>query len=140
MTIPAIAGTLESALYAPDLDAAEAFYGGTLGLPVVTRQAGRHVFFRVGASILLIFNPAATAKGPPPDARLPVPGHGATGPGHYCFAVARDDLDRWRAYLEGEAVAIEADFHWPNGARSIYVRDPAGNSVEFAEPALWAAA
>ena len=27
---------------------------------------------------------------------------------------------------------------WPNGARSIYVRDPAGNSLEFAEPALWA--
>ena len=82
MTRPAIAGTLESALYARDLDRAEAFYAGTLGLPVVTRQAGRHVFFRVGASILLIFNPAATAKGPAPDARLPVPAHGATGPGH----------------------------------------------------------
>ena len=38
MTRPAIAGTLESALYARDLDRAEAFYGGTLGLPVVTRQ------------------------------------------------------------------------------------------------------
>ena len=39
-------------------------------------------------------------------------------------------------------VAIEADFRWPGGdgvpgARSIYVRDPAGNSVEFAEPRLW---
>ena len=53
---------------------------------------------------------------------------------------ARDDLDRWRAHLEGEGIAIEADFNWPNGARSIYIRDPAGNSVEFAEPALWAAA
>jgi hypothetical protein len=32
---------------------------------------------------------------------------------------------------------VEADFRWPNEARSIYVRDPAGNSVEFAEPRLW---
>jgi catechol 2,3-dioxygenase-like lactoylglutathione lyase family enzyme len=34
-------------------------------------------------------------------------------------------------------VAIEADFRWPNGARSIYVRDPAGTSVELAERPLW---
>ena len=35
-------------------------------------------------------------------------------------------------------VAIEADFRWPgSNARSIYVRDPAGNSIEFAEPRLW---
>ncbi|MGL4279715.1 MAG: VOC family protein [Albidovulum sp.] len=138
MTAPPVLGTLESSLYARDLDAAEAFYAGTLGLGVVMRQKGRHVFFRSGASILLVFDPRATAGGPPPDSRLPVPGHGATGPGHYCLSVAREEMDRWRAYLEASGVAIEADFLWPNGARSIYVRDPAGNSVEFAEPVLWA--
>ncbi|MFO1143760.1 MAG: glyoxalase/bleomycin resistance/extradiol dioxygenase family protein, partial [Amaricoccus sp.] len=47
------------------------------------------------------------------------------------------ELDQWRARLERAGVAVEADFRWPNGSRSIYVRDPAGNSVEFAEPALW---
>ncbi|HQU67764.1 MAG TPA: VOC family protein [Albidovulum sp.] len=138
MTAPPVLGTLESSLYARDLDAAEAFYAGTLGLGVVMRQPGRHVFFRAGASILLIFNPVATAEGPQPDSRLPVPGHGATGPGHYCFSVAREEMDLWRTHLEAADVAIEADFLWPNGARSIYVRDPAGNSVELAEPALWA--
>lgn len=137
MTAPPVLGTLESALYASDLASAEAFYAGTLGLEVVRRQPGRHVFFRVGASILLIFDPAATAEGAPPDSPLPVPGHGAAGPGHYCFSVSRDQMEGWRAHLEKEGVAIEADFLWPNGARSIYVRDPAGNSVEFAEPALW---
>lgn len=137
MAAPPVLGTLESALYASDLAAAEAFYAGTLGLAVVLRQPGRHVFFRVGGSILLVFDPAATAEGAPPDSRLPVPRHGASGPGHYCFSVARDGMDRWRSHLERTGVAIEADFLWPNGARSIYVRDPAGNSVEFAEPALW---
>ena len=40
-------------------------------------------------------------------------------------------------HLEGAGIAIEADFEWPGGGRSLYVRDPAGNSVEFAEPRIW---
>lgn len=137
MAPPPILGTLESALYADDLAAAEAFYAGTLGLPVITRQPGRHVFFRTGASILLVFDPAAAERPAPPGAPLPVPAHGARGPGHFCFSVAAETLDAWRAHLEAEGVTIEADFRWPTGGRSVYVRDPAGNSVEFAEPALW---
>ncbi len=135
---PPVAGTLESALYTTDLAAADEFYGTILGLEPVGQVAGRHVFFRVGDSVLLIFNPEATARPARPDSALPVPAHGASGPGHYCFTVAARDLDAWRRHLEAAGVAIEADFGWPNGARSIYVRDPAGNSVEFAEPGLWA--
>ncbi|MCT8328708.1 VOC family protein [Albidovulum sediminis] len=137
MTAPEILGTLESALYAPDLDAAEAFFAGTLGMRVIARQPGRHVFFAAGDSVLLVFDPDATAAGSPAGARLPVPGHGARGPGHYCFRVAAGALDAWRRHLEAHDIAIEADFTWPNGARSIYVRDPAGNSVEFAPSVLW---
>ncbi|MFN0115924.1 MAG: VOC family protein [Paracoccaceae bacterium] len=137
MPFPALAGTLESALYAGDLAAAEAFYGGLLGLPVIARQPGRHVFFRVGDSVLLVFDPAATAAPPPAGARLPVPAHGARGPGHYCFRAVPGTLDAVRAGLEANGIGIEADFFWPTGARSLYVRDPAGNSVEFAEAALW---
>ncbi|MDW4548553.1 VOC family protein [Defluviimonas sp. D31] len=137
MPVPPVLGTLESALYVDDLGSAESFYAGTLGLPVVTRQEGRHVFFRVGDSLLLVFNPESTAHPPHPGSPLPVPGHGASGPGHYCFKVATEALDAWRAHLEAACIEIEADFRWPNGARSVYVRDPAGNSVEFAEPALW---
>lgn len=135
---PPVAGVLEAALYAGDLDAAEAFYAGVLGLPVITRQAGRHVFFRLGPSVLLVFDPGATRKPPAPGAALPVPPHGAEGPGHVCLLVAAEELERWRRHLEGAGIAIEADFRWPNGARSIYLRDPAGNSVEFSEAALWA--
>ncbi len=137
MPAPPVLGTLESALYTTDLDAAESFYSGTLGLAVMARQEGRHVFFTVGTSVLLVFNPDATDHPPQPGAALPVPGHGASGAGHYCFSVAAEMLDAWRAHLEAVGIEIEADFRWPNGARSIYVRDPAGNSLEFAEPALW---
>jgi catechol 2,3-dioxygenase-like lactoylglutathione lyase family enzyme len=127
---------LETALYAGDLDAAAAFYGGVLGLPQVARAGGRHVFFRLEDAVLLVFNPAETER-PATDAALPVPAHGARGPGHVAFAATAEELDRWRERLEAAGVAIEADFRWPNGARSIYVRDPAGNSVELAEPRLW---
>jgi len=132
----AIEGILETALYAEDLDAAEAFYGGILGLERITRQKDRHVFFRCGAGVLLIFNPKETVHPPPPGA-FPVPVHGANGPGHACFRVPGPDLDFWVKKLEEAGIAIEADFRWPNGARSIYFRDPAGNSLECAEPGLW---
>ncbi len=133
---PAPPAILETALYARDLDAAEAFYGGLMGLEKIVRVGDRHVFFRLSESILLIFNPAETIR-PTGNPALPVPPHGAEGEGHACFAADADALDRWRAHFEAAGIEIEADFRWPNGARSIYLRDPAGNSLEFADPALW---
>ena len=130
-------GILESALYVDDLDRAEAFYDGVLGLERIAKVEGRHVFFRCGDGVLLLFNPAETAKPPKPDARLPVPPHGTTGQGHLCFRATADEIGRWKAHLESRGVAIEADFEWPNGGRSIYFRDPAGNSLEIAEPRIW---
>ncbi|OWU84061.1 bleomycin resistance protein [Oceanicola sp. 22II-s10i] len=133
---PPFPGVLEAALYAPDLDAAEAFYGGTLGLEKIARVSDRHVFFRAGHTVVLIFNPARTREGPSnPD--MPVPPHGAEGPGHLCLAADALGVQAWWERLTAAGIAIEADFHWPNGARSIYFRDPAMNSVEIAEPRLW---
>ena len=131
-----MAGVLEAALYVGDLDEATDFYGGLLGFNEIARVPGRHVFYRCGATILLIFDPAAT-RIPSDNAALPVPTHGSVGAGHVCFAADARDLARWDAYLSSQGIDIEADFHWPNGARSIYLRDPSGNSVEFAEPSLW---
>ena len=136
-------GILESALYVDDLDRAEAFYGGVLGLERIARVEERHVFFRCGDGVLLLFDAQATVKPPAPDARLPVPPHGATGDGHLCFRATAQEIDRFRAHLERNGVAIEADFRWPargdepSGGRSIYFRDPAGNSLEIAEPRIW---
>ena len=128
---------LESALYVDDLEAAAAFYGGALGLEIITRAEGRHVFFRCGHGVLLIFNAAATEIPPAPQARLPVPPPGSRGPGHLCFAASAEEIDRWKAELQSQRIAIEADFEWPNGGRSIYFRDPSGNSLEIAEPRIW---
>ena len=127
---------LEAAVYADDLDAAEQFYGEVLGFRKIDRVGDRHVFFRFRNTVLLVFNASETRK-PPGNPDLPVPPHGMTGDGHICFAASAKDLDRWTGVFAANSVAIEADFQWPNGFRSIYVRDPSGNSVEFAERGLW---
>jgi catechol 2,3-dioxygenase-like lactoylglutathione lyase family enzyme len=128
---------LESTLYVTDLAAAEVFYRDVLGLQIIVAVEGRHVFFRCGQGILLLFNAEATRQPPAPDAKLPVPPHGAAGQGHLCFAALPEEIDDWKRRLEKKGVAVEADFEWPNGGRSIYFRDPSGNSLEFAEPRIW---
>jgi catechol 2,3-dioxygenase-like lactoylglutathione lyase family enzyme len=126
---------LETVLYADDLAAAENFYGGILGLELYAKGDGRHIFYKLENGMLLIFDPTATEK--PMAGPLPVPTHGARGQGHVCFRANASTLDEWRRRFERTGVAIDADFEWPGGGRSIYVRDPAGNSVEFAEPRIW---
>jgi catechol 2,3-dioxygenase-like lactoylglutathione lyase family enzyme len=130
------AGILETVLYVDDLDAAADFYGRVLGLDLVSRVVGRQVFFRCGTQMLLLFEPNATARPAAPGA-LPVPTHGAKGPGHVCFRASGEEIERWRKHLADAGVTIEADFEWPAGGRSIYFRDPAGNSLEIAEPRIW---
>ena len=59
------------------------FYREILGLAVLAKEAGRHVFFQVGENqVLLVFRPEATLKGD----RLPP--HGSRGPGHLAFGIA----------------------------------------------------
>jgi catechol 2,3-dioxygenase-like lactoylglutathione lyase family enzyme len=129
-------GILETALYAEDLDKAEAFYAGVLGLQKISRGGNRHVFFRCGPGVLLIFNPLETMRQPEPGS-LPVPPHGTKGAGHACFRISGENIDAMADKLRAAGVAIESDFHWPNGGRSIYFRDPAGNSLECAEAIIW---
>lgn len=130
-------GVLESCLYAEDLAAAENFYGRVLGLELIAREAGRHVFFRCGTGVVLIFNPATTATTTTEVAGAKIPLHGARGAGHLAFRVPEPELAAWRQHLRAAGVAIESEVRWPQGGHSIYFRDPADNSVELATPQLW---
>jgi catechol 2,3-dioxygenase-like lactoylglutathione lyase family enzyme len=137
MVPPPIARVLESALYAEDLEAADRFYGSVLGLERIALVEGRHVFFRCGEGVVLIFDARSTSSVPTTVNGALVPLHGARGAGHVAFAVADAGLPAWRAHLEANGVAIESEVTWPRGGKSLYVRDPAGNSVELASPRLW---
>ena len=127
-----VARILETCLYVDDLNAAEKFYRRILGVESFSRVNNRHVFFRCGESMLLLFNPLETAK-----SSGDVPTHGAHGPGHVAFAIAPNQIDLCRRQLQENGIAIETEITWPSGGRSIYFRDPAGNSVELATAQVW---
>jgi catechol 2,3-dioxygenase-like lactoylglutathione lyase family enzyme len=128
---------LETALYARNLAECEAFYTNVLGLTVYTEFGNRHVFYKVGEGMFLLFNPDETQQvGPPVNGSI-ITAHGAYGAGHAAFRIHEAEIDAWRARLQKLGVAIESEVNWPGGGYSIYFRDPAGNSVELATPKLW---
>ena len=126
-----VSGVLETCLYVDNLETAEAFYVETLGLECFRRVRGRHAFFRCGIATLLLFVASESKKGGA------VPAHGADGPGHVAFRVSEEELDNWRKHLHRHGVELEKDVYWPRGGRSLYFRDPAGNSLELATPEVW---
>jgi catechol 2,3-dioxygenase-like lactoylglutathione lyase family enzyme len=127
-----IKAVIETAIYANDLDNAEDFYRRILGLRVIGKEPGRHVFFQVGeASVLLAFLAEATLKGDQ------FPPHGATGPGHFALGIEPAAFDTWGKHLQGHSVTIEKEVEWPRGGRSLYFRDPSGNLVELVTPGVW---
>ncbi|MBI2422923.1 MAG: VOC family protein [Candidatus Hydrogenedentes bacterium] len=122
---------LETCIYVNDLEPARQFYAEVLGLEVLAEAPGRHVFFRHGQGVFLVFHPEATA--------IPgeFPPHGAIGPGHIAFKMALAEYDAWKAWLAEHGVAVEKEIEWSAAGRSIYFRDPAGNSVELTTPGTW---
>ncbi len=104
------AGILETILYARDLDAIETFYADVLEMTPFSKMAGRQLFYRCGGQVLLIFNPDATVK-PPAATALPVPPHGAVGPGHICFAANAREINAWRERLEFEGCRDRSRLH-----------------------------
>lgn len=128
-------GILETVIYARDLEAAEAFYRDVFGLEPVSKVPDRLVFFKCGQQMLLVFNPDKSRE---KDPNIVIPRHGTEGAGHFCFyAKDRAEVEAWRDRFVAMGVAIEHYHIWPNDAHSVYVRDPAGNSVEVGEAALW---
>ncbi len=82
---------LQAALYVDDFDGARRLYRDMLGLPFFQVVPRRHMFFDLGAAVMLTFNPPATTQ-PPGNPKFPVPPHGASGPGHVCFARAQAEI------------------------------------------------
>lgn len=130
-------GILETGVYCSDLDAARIFYEDVIGLEIYSMQPDRHLFYKVGESMLLVFNPQFTSTSSVKIGGDQIPRHGAAGASHFAFQVKHEQFEAIKANLDQHGIAIESEIDWPGGGHSIYCRDPAGNSVEFATRTLW---
>jgi catechol 2,3-dioxygenase-like lactoylglutathione lyase family enzyme len=125
-------GVYETVIYAADVPAAAEFYGSVLGLRLVAGPDELMAAFRLdGGSVLLIFDPARAST----PSR--VVAHGAEGGGHVAFSVGAGELDTWADELRAGGIELELEKTWEPGGRSVYFRDPAGNSVELVEGEVW---
>lgn len=121
----------ETCLYVNDLSRTRVFYHETLGLPVISETADRHIFFRAGSSVLLCFNPEYTKQG------KELPAHWGKGQLHFAFSTPESDYGRWKAHILEQGIEIEHEEHWDEQYRSFYFRDPDGHCVEIIMDGMW---
>ena len=128
---------LESVLYCDDLDQCGIFYEQVVGLNLVSYQPGRHRFYRLQRGVLLLFCANVTQTETVSVAGQTIPKHGMQGNGHLAFAIEPEQYKSMTERLVAFQISIESEIVWPSGGRSLYCRDPARNSIEFANPQIW---
>jgi catechol 2,3-dioxygenase-like lactoylglutathione lyase family enzyme len=130
-------GILETALYVAEPAAAADFYRRLLGFPTLLESERLVALGVAGRNVLLLFRRGATAEAFATPGGV-IPAHAGSAPTHFAFSIAAADVEPWKARLEAEGVAVEGVVNRPQGARSVYFRDPDGNLAELITPGFWA--
>jgi catechol 2,3-dioxygenase-like lactoylglutathione lyase family enzyme len=118
-----VTGVSELVLEVVDLEAAERFYAGVLGLPVVDRWPGREVIWVMAGDRTRIglWRPQVGLAG----------GRGGIHV-HYAMHIAADDFEPARERLRSHGYEPEViSFERGGMGRALYVDDPDGNVVEL---------
>ena len=123
----------ETVIYGDDIAAMAEFYADGIGLRLAEEPDELSAVFRLDDdAMLLIFDPSLSSR-----PGRPVPSHGAQGPGHVAFRVEPAELDACADRLGRLGVEVEKLVDRGAGGRGLYVRDPAGNSVELMDGDPW---
>ena len=122
----------ETCLYVKDLRKARDFYQETLGLAAIAYLEDKHLFLRVGTSVLLLFNPDDSRTKTSP------PAHYGGGKQHFAFEVNGEDYENWKTKIADKGIQIIDEITWPGGKKSFYFNDPEGNVLEILpEKGIW---
>lgn len=121
----------ETCLYVKNLDETKKFYHEKLGLEVIDFVKDRHVFFRVGTSVLLCFIPESTQN----EKLLPT--HYAKGQIHLAFEVPKKNYESMKSKILSLNIAIEHEQRWQSHYRSFYFRDPDNHLLEIVQEGMW---
>jgi catechol-2,3-dioxygenase len=127
---------VETCIYAYEIEKMKDFYVNTIGLQLIAEEKGRHIFLKVGKSMLLIFNPKNTMI----KSNSVFPIHGALTPPaivHFALEIEKEDYENSKNMLNQNKIEIEKEITWKKGTKSIYFRDPVGNLVEFITRNSW---
>ena len=130
-------GIAETCMYATNLEETECFYREVLDFEVVMKEENRHVFFKCGDDMLLLFNPEHTGNKQTDVDGSKIPLHGAMGAVHIAFSVEPNTFNTLKEHLLAHGISIESEVKWPNHSLSLYFRDPAGNSLEVVTENMW---
>jgi catechol 2,3-dioxygenase-like lactoylglutathione lyase family enzyme len=122
----------ETCLYVDDLEKTKQFYHGLLELPIINYDPGKHIFFRIGTSVLLCFNPEDSKH------KVSPPGHYGGGKQHVAFEVSRTDYDKAKAEISAKGITVIDEVEWSGGIKSFYFEDPEGNILEIVpDKGIW---
>lgn len=121
----------ETCLYVSDLARTRRFYHEKLELPVISFVEERHVFFRVGTSVLLCFLPEVTRH------EKTLPPHYAHGKQHIAFSAPPEQYADWKRKLAAANIPITHETDWGRGYFSCYFDDPDGHVLEIVPDGLW---
>jgi catechol 2,3-dioxygenase-like lactoylglutathione lyase family enzyme len=135
-TAPTVKRILETSLYVEDLERSASFYAKVFGFPTLVRDNRMCALAIPGQQVLLLFAKGASATSNPSPAGL-IPGHNGSGTQHLCFSISHDDVDAWTRQLIASDIELETRLDWPQGASSLYFRDPDNHSIEVGTPRLW---
>ena len=117
-----VTGVSELVLEVVDLAAAEGFYSGVLGLPVVDRWPDRDAIWVMAGERTRIglWRPQVGRAG----------GRGGVHV-HFAMHIAEDDYDAAVALLRERGQEVETTAFGEGHGRAAYVTDPDGNVVEL---------
>ena len=122
---PSHQGLRHLALNARDLEAMKDFYVDVVGFTVEGEPDPDNVYLTSGRDNLALHRAAVPPAGAATPAKQALDHLGV-------IVSTADDVDRWAAFLDSRGVTVVArpKTH-RDGARSCYVKDPDGNTVQI---------
>ncbi len=122
----------ETCLYVEDLEKIRQFYHEILDLPIINYDPGKHIFFRLGSSVLLCFNPEDSKH------KVSPPGHFGGGNQHVAFEVTAADYEKAKDNIIAKGIKVIDEVEWKSGVKSFYFNDPEGNILEIVpDKGIW---
>jgi len=100
-------------------------------LKVIGSLRNEHLFFRVGTSVLLFFNPRNSKT------KISPPGHYATGKQHIAFEIPYRSYDVYKKKILDRGISIIDEVSWGKKFKSFYFKDPNGHILEIVPKGMW---